>query len=119
MPSSEKSKCCGAYVTRRFFMPCYSCACLMGNSELLCMWSGWIVPLYREKSERRRESKHCGLYGLHFANNCTHYGAWAAHLNKKVTLEEILVLRRVWITLRQQLHECLSPDKGRVVGQLL
>ena len=34
-------------------------------------------------------------------------------------LEEILVLRRVWITLRQQLHECLSPDQGRVVGQLL
>ena len=104
MPSSEKSKCCGAYVTRRFFMPCYSCACLMGNSELLCMWSGWIVPLYREKSERRRESKHCGLYGLHFVSDCMHYGAWAAHLNKKVTLEEILALGRVWITLRQQLH---------------
>ena len=33
--------------------------------------------------------------------------------------EEILVLRRVWITLRQQLHECLSPEQGRVVGQLL
>ena len=31
MPSSEKSKCCGAYVTRRFFMPCHSCACLMGG----------------------------------------------------------------------------------------
>ena len=38
---------------------------------------------------------------------------------KKVTLEEILALGRVWITLRQQLHECLSPGQGRVVGQLL
>ena len=35
------------------------------------------------------------------------------------TLEEILALRHVWITLRQQLHECLSPVQGRVVGQLL
>ena len=45
--------------------------------------------------------------------------ALAAHSNKKVTLEEILALWRVWITLRQQLHECLSPGQGRVVGQLL
>ena len=28
--------------------------------------------------------------------------ALAAHSNKKVTLEEILALRHVWITLRQQ-----------------
>ena len=35
------------------------------------------------------------------------------------TLEEILALRCVCFTLRQQLHECLSPDQGRVVGQLL
>ena len=34
-------------------------------------------------------------------------------------LEEILVVRRVRFTLRQQLHECLSPEQGRVVGQLL
>ena len=89
MPSSEKSKCCGAYVTRRFFMPCYSCACLMGGlctAALLYMWSYWLAPLYGAKSEH---------------------------------LEEILALRRVWITLRQQLHECLSPGQGRVVGQLL
>ena len=63
--SAQKSLCCGEYVYSTFFMPCYSCACLMGNSELLCMWSGWIVPLYREKSERRRESKRCDVYVLH------------------------------------------------------
>ena len=34
-------------------------------------------------------------------------------------LGEFLALRHVWITLRQQLHECLSPGQGRVVGQLL
>ena len=28
---------------------------------------------------------------------------------KKVTLEEILVLRRVWITLRHQWGKCLKP----------
>ena len=28
---------------------------------------------------------------------------------KKVTLEEILVLRRVWITLRHQWGNCLKP----------
>ena len=86
---AQKSWCCGEYVYSTFFMLCHSCACLMGNSELLCMWSGWIVPLYREKSERRRESKHCGLYGLHFVSDCMHYGAWAAHLNKKVTTKRI------------------------------
>ena len=35
---------------------------------------------------------------------------------KKSHLEEILALRRVWITLRQQLHECLSPVKGELSG---
>ena len=41
-------------------------------------------------------------------------------LKKQIgTLEEILALRCVCFTLRQQLHECLSPDQGRVVGQLL
>ena len=45
---------------------------------------------------------------------------WAVPLNIKMShLEEILALRHVWITLRQQLHECLSPGQGRVVGQLL
>ena len=68
MPSSEKSKCCGAYVTRRFFMPCYSCACFMGGlctAALLYMWSYWLAPLYGAKSERRRESKRCNVYELH------------------------------------------------------
>ena len=80
MPSSEKSKCCGAYVTRRFFMPCYSCACLMGGlctAALLYMWSYWLAPLYGAKSEH---------------------------------LEEILALRLIWITLRHRLHARLSND---------
>ena len=46
------------------------------------------------------------------ALDCTPY-------TKRAHLEEILALRHVWITLRQQLHECLSPGQGRVVGQLL
>ena len=45
--------------------------------------------------------------------------AQAVPIYKNVTLEEILALRHIWITLRQQLHECLSPGQGRVVGQLL
>ena len=54
------------------------------------------------------------MYELHFANNCTNYGSLGCPLiHKKVTLEEILALRHVWITLRQQLHELwqlrLSP----------
>ena len=41
----------------------------------------------------------------------------AVPLNKKKShLEEILVLRRVWITLRQQLNDCLSPDRGELKG---
>ena len=46
MPSSEKSKCCGAYVMRRFFMPCYSCACLMGVT-LYCYTAVYVVVLAR------------------------------------------------------------------------
>ena len=86
MPSSEKSKCCGAYVTRRFFMLCYNCACLMGVT-LYCCTAVYVVVLV------------CSLIWSEIG-----------------TLEEILALRRVWITLRQQLHECLSPDKGELSG---
>ena len=43
--------------------------------------------------------------------------AQAVPLNRKKShLEEILVLRRVWITLRQQLTDCLSPDRGELKG---
>ena len=33
--SAQKSWCCGEYVYSTFFMPCHSCACLMGVSVLL------------------------------------------------------------------------------------
>ena len=41
--------------------------------------------------------------------------AQAVPIYKNVTLEEILALRHVWITLRQQRGNCLSPDQGRVL----
>ena len=55
------------------------------------------------------------------ASNSQGYTAgYGNKLKKQIgTLEEILALRCVCFTLRQQLHECLSPDQGRVVGQLL
>ena len=69
----------------------------------------------------KKKSKCCGIYVLHYPATATAFAivALAVRSNKKVTLEEILALRHVWITLRQQLHECLSPGQGRVVGQLL
>ena len=45
------------------------------------------------------------LMGLRTANSVNAIG----------TLEEILALRRVWITLRHQWGNCLSPDQGRVL----
>ena len=54
---------------------------------------------------------------LAYFSDCPYYGGLGCTLiYKKVTLEEILALRRVWITLRQQLHECLSPVKGELSG---
>ena len=45
------------------------------------------------------------LMGLRTANSVNAIG----------TLEEILALRRVWITLRHQWGNCVSPDQGRVL----
>ena len=42
--------------------------------------------------------------------------AQAVPIYKNVTLEEILALRHVWITLRHQWGNCLSPDQGRVLN---
>ena len=48
------------------------------------------------------------------ASNSQGYTAgYGNKLKKQIgTLEEILALRCVCFTLRQQLHECLSPDQG-------
>ena len=64
MPSSEKSKCCGAYVTRRFFMPCYSCACLMGDSVLLhcCICGRTGLLPYMERNRNDEENLSVATY---------------------------------------------------------
>ena len=52
--SSQKSWCCGEYVYSTFFMPCYSCACLMGVSVLLhcciCGRTGLLPYMERNRN---------------------------------------------------------------------
>ena len=59
------------------------------------------------------------MYELHFAyfSNCMNYGSLGCPLiHKKVTLEEILALRHVWITLRQQQPGLFEPQRGELEG---
>ena len=52
--SAQKSLCCGEYVYSTFFMPCYSCACLMGVSVLLhcciCGRTGLLPYMERNRN---------------------------------------------------------------------